>query len=216
MTDTTAPRPARQVVSVRGGKVHDGETAYETGQPWPRCRTGAQTNSGTRYTATTLPVTCTACARNVAYRATLAAAEAAPAQPEATEQPADAVTAPTATVTVRATGDDGLGTARRALVLALVAYAGGTATVADVFVKGYKAARHYDITLTGTAQLAHRVPLLLERSAKVVLRYADQAAARAVRDGVTGPARARMVQAARREALADLVGMAESGAIGTA
>lgn len=66
-TDTTTPN----VISVRGGKVHRGLGEHYLGGDvaFPRCRTAAMTNSGTRYTETTLEVTCTNCLKQDRLRA---------------------------------------------------------------------------------------------------------------------------------------------------
>jgi hypothetical protein len=50
----------QNVVSVRGGKVHF-RAQYLGDHVFPACRTGAMTNSGTKYTTTALPVDCKTC-----------------------------------------------------------------------------------------------------------------------------------------------------------
>ncbi|WP_274031197.1 hypothetical protein [Streptomyces sp. MMBL 11-1] len=81
---------ANNVVSVRGGKVHY-RAQYLGDHVFPACRTGAMTNSGTKYRTVAAPVDCTTCARYDAahfaeYRPEVEAdpkEDAMPAKPEA-------------------------------------------------------------------------------------------------------------------------------------
>lgn len=62
MTTTTTATP--NVQSVRGGKVHRGTPGYDGmhgSKGFPRCRTGAMSNSCTVYRPVTLKVTCSNC-----------------------------------------------------------------------------------------------------------------------------------------------------------
>lgn len=65
MTETAMNASVSNVISVLGGEVHYGHpygALINDGDPWPRCRTGDMTNSGTRYRNTDKPfVTCANC-----------------------------------------------------------------------------------------------------------------------------------------------------------
>jgi hypothetical protein len=81
-TDADQPAPAeptiedaRRVISYRGGKVHLETMSLDSA--FPLCRTGAMTNSGTKYTYTTQDVTCSHCAEFLKRRADRLAREAA-------------------------------------------------------------------------------------------------------------------------------------------
>lgn len=64
-------REERHVVSYLGGKVHLGSPLLE--DAFPLCRTGAMTNSGTRYRHTDQPVDCANCCEHLRRRAHRAA-----------------------------------------------------------------------------------------------------------------------------------------------
>ncbi|NEE25319.1 hypothetical protein G3M53_07525 [Streptomyces sp. SID7982] len=65
----SAPEPEpKHCVSYNGGKVHEVQPTLEGGGPehvFPLCRTGDQTNQGTRYRKTTARLSCSLC---VTYR----------------------------------------------------------------------------------------------------------------------------------------------------
>lgn len=120
---------------------------------------------------------------------------------EEAEWPVDATLPADATVELRVTGDDGLGTARRDMVTTIVTAHGGTVEARPVFVKGFRAARHFDLTITAPAPLTERIAAMVEEAQAGMMKDSDAALARAIEDGVTGPLRARVIQAVRRAAL---------------
>ncbi|MFG2734406.1 hypothetical protein ACGFX7_06245 [Streptomyces harbinensis] len=67
----------RNTVSVRGGKIHESIDIHGSAVAWPRCRTGAQDSTGTRYQVTGEPVTCRNCLVYAARRAEAARLAAA-------------------------------------------------------------------------------------------------------------------------------------------
>ncbi|MFD7257810.1 hypothetical protein [Streptomyces sp. NPDC059874] len=76
------------VVSVRGGKVHTA-TPDHGDHPFPLCRTGDMTNSGTKYRTTAAPVDCKTCGRYIALREEREAAEMQPTHGESSDAPSD-------------------------------------------------------------------------------------------------------------------------------
>jgi len=67
------------VVSVRGGKVHENNAV--DGHPFPLCRTGGMSNQGTRYQFTDAPLSCKTCIMYEERRAAKAAEESANVRP---------------------------------------------------------------------------------------------------------------------------------------
>lgn len=72
MTERAINAGISNVISVLGGEVHYGHryaALINAGEPWPRCRTGDMTNSGTRYRNTDLPlVSCANCKKQERLR----------------------------------------------------------------------------------------------------------------------------------------------------
>ena len=72
MTASAMNASVSNVISVLGGEVHYGHpyaALINAGEPWPRCRTGDMTNSGTRYCNTNLPlVSCAKCTKQERLR----------------------------------------------------------------------------------------------------------------------------------------------------
>ncbi|MFI9079149.1 hypothetical protein ACIGW8_22210 [Streptomyces sioyaensis] len=66
--EATEPAEAEHVISTLGGEVHEQHRGLTEHGPWPQCRTGAQSSSGTTYTTTSAPLSCQNCITNAARR----------------------------------------------------------------------------------------------------------------------------------------------------
>ncbi|WP_328950464.1 hypothetical protein OG778_23845 [Streptomyces sp. NBC_00184] len=94
-SDKGADMSGKNVVSVRGGKTHL-RAQYLGDHVFPACRTGAMTNSGTKYRTTDAPVDCKTCSTyNAAHFETYYPSVEDEPTPDATTQEEDTMPAKT-------------------------------------------------------------------------------------------------------------------------